>query len=943
MSRALTIAQRELCSMFRVPAGWIIIALFAFLTGVLFVNQTIIPGNPGTLRYFFAYSGWLLIPIAPAISMRLMSEEYRSGSFEALRTAPAGDWAVTLGKYLGSIGFLILMLVPTLVYPLVLWIVSSPAPDIGPILAGYLMLLLVGMLYLGIGMLSSSLTSSQTLAFLGTVMSLILLMVLTSVIAKQSGVRIGLILSALSITTRINEFSKGIIDTATIAFFLIGSVWMLVLAAGVLEVRRLGRPRVWNIVTVSIFVVATGASAILSGSIAGTYHARLDVTATGAHQLSPRAMEIVDRLNEPTEIVLAIGMNRADKRSVDLVSDVLDAYGRASEDLSVRIIDLDSPDGGDQIKGLLADLAAREHEPIASNLDALSEGAMIMIEMGPSLSNIATKLEALRDAITPSTQMDINNRAVFEQRGAIIRVYANDVLKEGQGIQSQIDAQAGTDKIFPFDTAAEPVERSLAKLMNQLDDLSVQIDTFANADGLDPAPRAIAASMVDSLQALRDRAAIAHDRINRLKHIDALGVGRALETGEALLVIGPPDQGVAAVDLDELLPSASALERAGVSAAGVIRPRAQELVATALARLVAPVQPILIFVHSGQPNELLGSSDLLTKVAAKLASRGIDTLEWAAIEEPTPPDLDLIDPLGNRPIVYAIISVDSTRSSDQSGLTGAKRATEMGKIVSRLIDEGDSLLISLSPSIFPSSNITDPIVGALAPLGIIPDAGTVILHDKIGTLGRISDPITQVVPRGGEHPIAQAISGLSTVLPWAISMTIEPIEGVEALPIIELAGDDETWGERSWLGLWKTRAQSRAMMRNQPGFDPGEDKRSEKWILAAGAQRQYAGTRQRVVVVGSNGWSIDAITANTEQLVDGRVVTRWAGNMTLLDSSIAWLAGMDDLIAPGTQARPIATIKNLDHRQRSIIRWILLAGVPGLILVLGIATRLVFG
>ena len=130
MSRVLTIAQRELSSMFRVPAGWIIIALFAFLTGVLFVNQTLLPGQPGTLRYFFMYAGWLLIPIAPAVSMRLMSEEYRSGSFEALRTAPAGDWSVTLGKYLGSVMYLALMLVPSVVYPIVLFLVSEPSPDL---------------------------------------------------------------------------------------------------------------------------------------------------------------------------------------------------------------------------------------------------------------------------------------------------------------------------------------------------------------------------------------------------------------------------------------------------------------------------------------------------------------------------------------------------------------------------------------------------------------------------------------------------------------------------------------------------------------------------------------------------------------------------------------------------------------------------------------------
>jgi len=946
MSRTLTIAQRELSSMFRVPAGWIIIALFAFLTAVLFVNQTIIPGQPGTLRYFFAYSGWLLIPIAPAISMRLMSEEYRSGSFEALRTAPAGDWSVIVGKYLGSVVFLILMLIPTLIYPIVLWIVSDPAPDLGPIAAGYLMLILVGMLYLGIGMLSSSLTSSQTLAFLGTVMSLILLMMLTGVIAKQGGVRVGLLLSTLSISTRVNELSKGIIDTATIAFFLIGSIWMLVLGAGVLEVRRLGRSRLYTIITVSIFALATGTTAVLSGYITSTYHTRIDVTSTGAHKLSPRAIGIIDRLDEPTEIVLAIGMNRAEKRSVDLVSDVLDAYARSSELLSVRIIDLDSPDGVDQTKRLLAELGAREQSTIDTNLNALRTNATGMLEIAPVLSDIASKLESIRNAITPNTQTDANNRAVFEQRAGLFRLYTRDIGAQGKQIQAQIEAQNSTDEIFPFDTYAEPIERALAQLMNQLDDLSVQIDAFANADELDPAPRAIAKPMIAQLEALRDRAAIAHDQINRLEPIDALRVGRALETGEALLVIGGRDQGVAAVDLDALLPSSVALERAGISAAGVIGPRAQELVATALAQLVAPTQPILIFVHGERPGELLGSSALFTKTVAKLKERGIDTAEWAALIEPTPPDLDTLDPLGTRPVVFAVLAVDSSTGTSESGLTGAKRATELGRIVKSLIGEGQSVIFSLNPSVFSSFGDPDPIADALSPFGIFPDSGHPLLHERIAALGRVANPITRVIPEenaDAEHPIAGAIAGLNTVLPWAIPMTIEPRDDASAWAIIETPSDDATWGERDWLTLWSTPPQSRNLLRNQPTYDPKSDTKADTWTLAAAGERTLAGTTQRVVAVGSNGWIGDAITADTEQLVDGRVLTRWAGNTTLFDSSIAWLAGMDDLIGPGTQARPIATIKNLAPQQRSVLRWVLLAGLPGLILVLGMASRLIFG
>lgn len=947
MSRTMTIAQRELSSMFRVPAGWVIIALFAFLTAVLFVNQTLVPGQPGSLRYFFAYAGWLLIPIAPAVSMRLMSEEYRSGSIEALRTAPAGDWAVTLGKYLGSVVFLMLMLAPTLVYPLVLMLVSEPTPDWGPVAAGYLMLLLVGMLYLGVGMLASSLTSSQTLAFLGAVMSLILLMVLTSVIAKQAGVAIGTVLGALSITARINELSKGIIDTSTIAFFLIATLWMLVLSAGVLEVRRLGRSRAFTAVTVGVFVLATGAAAGLSGYLASAYRARVDVTSTGAHELSARAKGIADRLTDPTEIVLAISHGRSDPRSVDLVSDVLDAYQRHSELINVRVIDLDAPEGLDQTRQLLRDLADRDREAIDANLEAIAAAAELMRDTAPKLTGIVSRLESIRDAIAPTTSTNANNRAVFEQRAAIFRVFARDVGAQGEKIDDQLgpylNEQDNTGDIFPFDTYAGPIEQTLAQLMNQLDDLAAQTDAFANAAELDPEPRAIAAPMAQQLESIRDQIAVAHDRITRLTRIDALRVGRALESGEALLVIGAPEQGVAAVDLDELLPSSATLERWGVSAAGVIGPRAQQLIASALAQLVAPAQPILVFMHGGRQGELLGESELFTKTAAKLAQRGIDTLEWAAVEAPSPPDLDLLDPLGTRPVVYMVISVDTTAQTAGSGLTGARRASEMGAIVQRLIDEGQPLIVSLNPSVFPASGAPDPLAQCLTAFGVTPDSGRPLLHERIGAMGRIADPITRVVPDAGEHPLATSVSGLNTVMTWAIPLMLEPRDGVQSAPIITLPGDNQTWGESAWLTLWQRPAQARQMLTNQPTFDAVKDKRDENWVLAAAAERAFSGVTQRVVVVGSNAWASDAVTSDTEQLVDGRVTSRWPGNLTLLESSVAWLAGMDDLIGPGTEARPIATIKPLDARQRSLIRWVLLAGLPGLILLLGMAYRLIFG
>jgi len=236
----VAIATREVGSLLRLPVGWIVIALFVFLSAVIFVNGTLIPGQPATMRYFFASASWMLIPVAPAISMRLISEELRSGTIEPLRTAPLSDSAVVWGKFIGAVAFLGLMLAPTLALVAVLVAVGDPKPDPGPIVAGYLALILVGMLYLSIGLLASTLTSSQTLAFLGTLMFLILMMVLSGIVATSGGVPewLGRALVAIGVQGRVRDMAKGVVDTGSVAFFIGASAWFVLLASAALSSRR---------------------------------------------------------------------------------------------------------------------------------------------------------------------------------------------------------------------------------------------------------------------------------------------------------------------------------------------------------------------------------------------------------------------------------------------------------------------------------------------------------------------------------------------------------------------------------------------------------------------------------------------------------------------------------------------------------------------------------
>lgn len=236
MRALLAIASREYASFFRLPLGWIVVALFVCLSSLFFVQRALIPGSPASMRDFFTIWWGLLLFLAPAVSMRLFSEELRSGTIETALTAPVPEASLVTGKYLASVAFLITMLIPSAVYVGVLEWLSRP--DYGPILSGYLGLLLLGMLYLAVGLAASALTGSQTLAFLGTLFALLLLDFLPGLIAPRLPEPIARVLYTFSPSVRAADFYRGLIDTAHITFFLLVSVWFLALAAVALQSRR---------------------------------------------------------------------------------------------------------------------------------------------------------------------------------------------------------------------------------------------------------------------------------------------------------------------------------------------------------------------------------------------------------------------------------------------------------------------------------------------------------------------------------------------------------------------------------------------------------------------------------------------------------------------------------------------------------------------------------
>ncbi len=234
----LAIARREIPAYLLSPSGYVITALFLLVTGLLFAFGGFQPGQAATLRPVFDLGAWVLLFVCPAITMRSISEELRLGTLEVLMTSPVSELEVILGKFIGAVVFLLIMLLPTALYVLALEVYGRP--DYGELLCGYLGMVLAGTAYLASGILASTLTASQAVAFLVALFFWLTLSFGTKLLpARVPEEWVGLVV-ALDPDLRLKDFSIGLIDSANVVYFLSLTAIFLIAAVKALQARRLG-------------------------------------------------------------------------------------------------------------------------------------------------------------------------------------------------------------------------------------------------------------------------------------------------------------------------------------------------------------------------------------------------------------------------------------------------------------------------------------------------------------------------------------------------------------------------------------------------------------------------------------------------------------------------------------------------------------------------------
>ncbi len=297
MKHVNIILRKDLRAYFESPIAYIFIIIFLLLTGIYFVSNLFLQ-NVLSLRTLFEVTPFLLLFFAPAITMRLISEEKKTGTYEVLSTKPIKAGEIVVGKFLAALFLVILAMLPTLFYLLTIAIIGTV--DMGPVIGGYIGLLLLGSAFIAIGVLGSTLSENQIVSFIFGFVIILMLFGIGKVLIYLP-MKIVPAVEYLSVDHHISAFTRGVLDSRDIVYFLSLIVVSLLLASILVEVETVGTvlklrsfgwkqqlPRLGLVIVILVFVN------LLSFKI----FTRVDLTSNKAYTLTQMTKNLLSSLDD---------------------------------------------------------------------------------------------------------------------------------------------------------------------------------------------------------------------------------------------------------------------------------------------------------------------------------------------------------------------------------------------------------------------------------------------------------------------------------------------------------------------------------------------------------------------------------------------------------------------------------------------------------------------
>ncbi len=707
------------------------------------------------------------------------------------------------------------------------------------------------------------------------------------------------------------------------------------------------------------------------------YGTRLDMTATRQHQLSEQSRLVLGKLERSVTVAVAADLTGLNKLTAQRLRDVLDTLSGSSPRISTRLMDTSSAAGQQAYEQLIRSMAVEDKAVIDDHLTALKVAAEETTDIASRLNTAGDELKRLGDELIRTMPVGGNAdrlKAAWEANAADARLFS-DRLTTAVSRSREILAKPLEPLPVPAaDEALRVLREALVSTSSELPRINDTADQVVLSAAVPPEAKAVAREVSTRLSALRDRTARLASGLDKLGTLRVLKVASAIGRSRGCILIGAPLSGdpksvlaggtgalppsLTAVDIDELLGPASG-EAAGAGEVVDRRFRMEELLVAGLDAFVQRPRPLVVFVHADK-GQLAPNFAPIRKLADRLSLLGIDVGEWRVVVDAGIPSTVQQALASGRPVIFATVSPALIPGEQAAMVEQATRVGKLSGAIELLLKGGHNLLVSVVPSPLPAGGAEDAMVKPLEALGIKADSGHVLMERVksaagIGVLtdAVLTDPLPPGSTAGGDAEsqaaglISQSVAGLKTRLIWPVTLLLQKVDGVTVRPVLALPASADRWAEAEWLRLRTFRGDPA----NAPSAEPGGPKDlaapgdgNTSWVLAAAAERARTEGkgRQRIIVVGSQGWYADAIT-DAASVVDGRAVFEFPGNTELFVSSIRWLSNEEGLIRRSAQASSVPVIAGLSEGQLGAIRLLVIAVLPLGVLLLGGIWRIVRG
>ncbi len=442
----IRLAKKEFFGYINNALAYTIIVPFLLLSIFLY-TRTALVGGEANLRPYFELLPWFLLLLAPALSMKLLSDEQKLDTLDLLFAHPISELEIVLGKFLGAIAFFAVILLTTLGLPLTLIVYSRP--DLGQIAGQYIGALFIGATFISIGIAASSYLKNVISSFLlGAATSFVMMIVGSDFITQMLPFPLSRIASELSVITHDESVARGLLDIRDVFYFM--TVTAVFLAAAILKLserKTAERPAEARKLKIALgLILAIG---IFSNLLLSTYPVKIDLTQGRLFTLSEGTKQTLKNLDDIVTITLFTSRNLPAQMQLVArdISDTLRDYEKLSKNVNFRIVYPDESLEGTQ-EAQQAGINEVQFSTLSSGKFEAQAG---FLGLGLRFGDKTESIPFIKDISDLEYQLTRRIRKLSQNKDKVIGIYRNGFL-QSEILDKLMETQYKTQNLAVDDT-----------------------------------------------------------------------------------------------------------------------------------------------------------------------------------------------------------------------------------------------------------------------------------------------------------------------------------------------------------------------------------------------------------------------------------------------------------------------------------------------------------